>query len=57
MAHISEEVAVIRVSQLTRNADSKPDNKLTPDLLASVEEVIKELVGVGCVVEVESADE
>lgn len=55
MAHISEEHVTIKVSQLIRDGgDAQP--RLTDEIVSSLEAVVAELVGDGCVVEVASGD-
>lgn len=51
MAQISEEHIVIKVSQLVRDGESGK-SKLSDDVVDSLEQVVSELVGDGCVVEV-----
>ncbi len=50
MAQISEEHVVIKVSQLVRDGDTA-QTKLSADIVESLEQVVSELVGDGCVVE------
>lgn len=51
MAQISEEHIIIKVSQLVRDGESA-ESKLSTDIVESLEQVVSELVGSGCVVEV-----
>jgi hypothetical protein len=53
MAKIVEELMVIKVSQIVKDGESAAE-VLTGDIAATVEQVIAEIVGSGCVVEVVS---
>lgn len=55
MAQISEEHIVIKVSQLIRD-DEAAERRLNNDVASSLEAVVAELVGEGCVVEVVAAE-
>lgn len=54
MAHIHEEVIIIKISQLVKN-DEQPTARVTSDVTAALASVAEELLGAGVVVEVESA--
>lgn len=51
MAKIVEEIVVVKVSRLVKD-DAVAEKKLTNDVAESLEAVVTELVGTGCVVEV-----
>lgn len=51
MAQISEEHVVIKISQLVRDGESA-NTKLSDEIVDSLEQVVSELVGDGCVVEI-----
>ena len=51
MSQHQEEAMVIKVSKLLRDGDAK-ETILTSELVASIEEVIQELVGEGSLVEI-----
>lgn len=51
MAKIVEELLVIKVSQIAKD-DGSAAEKLTDEICATVEQVVAEMVGAGCVVEV-----
>lgn len=53
MAKIVEELMVIKVSQIAKDDGNAPE-KLTDEIIATVEQVVAEMVGSGCVVEVVS---
>jgi hypothetical protein len=54
MAHIQEEIIVIKLSKLVKDIDSSPP--LTDkDFTANIEAVVQELAGPGIVVELEKA--
>jgi len=53
MAKIVEELLVIKVSQIVKEGSEAPE-KLTDEISATVEQVVAEMVGGGCVVEVVS---
>jgi len=51
MANIVEENLVVKVSQLVKDSGNAP-TKLTQEVVEALEQVVSELVGGGCVVEV-----
>lgn len=53
MAKIVEEILVIKVSQIAKD-DGSVGEKLTDEVAATIEQVVAEMVGTGCVVEVVS---
>ena len=54
MAHVHEEVIIIKISQLVKN-NEQPAPKATSDVTTALATVAEELLGAGVVVEVESA--
>lgn len=50
MAKIVEELLVIKVSQLVKDGEEAAE-KLTDEVAITVEQVVAEMVGKGCVVE------
>lgn len=56
MAQISAEHIVIKVSQLVRDGEAA-QQRLNDEVTTSLEAVVAELVGDGCVVEVATAEE
>ena len=51
MAKIAEELVVIKVSQIVKDAQDA-EEKITPEFVSSLEDVVSELLGKDCVVEV-----
>jgi hypothetical protein len=51
MANIVEENLVVKVSQLVKDSGTAAP-KFTPEIVEALEQVVSELVGGGCVVEV-----
>jgi len=54
MAHIQEEIIIIKLSRLVKNIDSALP-LTSDDLTANIEAVVQELVGENVVVELEKA--
>lgn len=54
MAHVVEEVIVIKFSKLVKTA-SDGSTTITPDLLIALEQVAQELAGDSVIVEIEAA--
>lgn len=54
MAHVHEEVIIIKISQLVKS-NEQPAARATADVAAALATVAEELLGAGVVVEVESA--
>lgn len=53
MAKIAEELVIVKISRLTKdNQEDGVEQKVTTEFMDSLEEVVGELVGAGCVVEV-----
>lgn len=55
MAKIIEQTIAIRLSKLGRNSDSDAQNLISPDTIATLEQVVQELVGAdsGVIVELD----
>lgn len=51
MAKIAEELMVIKVSQIVKDSQDA-EAKITPEFVSNLEEVISELLGKDCVIEV-----
>ncbi len=56
MANIKEEILVIRVSQLSKSNEDKP-NLLNDEVSQTIEQVVAELIGGNAIVEVDIAEE
>lgn len=54
MAKLTEEVLVIKITQLTKN-NEPPAARATPEVVAALAQVAEELIGPGAVVEIETA--
>jgi len=54
MAQIHEEILIIKVSKLVKNA-AETTNLINSDTIGALEQVVQELVGSGVIVEVEIA--
>jgi len=54
MAKVQEQVIVIKVSKLVKNNDAEMD-LISDEVVGSLEEVVSQLVGDGCIVEAEKA--
>lgn len=54
MAHIQEEIIIIKLSKLVKDLDQAPA-LTTEEITASIEAVVQELVGPGTIVELEKA--
>jgi hypothetical protein len=52
MAKIQEEIIVIKVSKLLRDADASDAKIMSTDAVSSLEAVIQELTGAGVLVEI-----
>lgn len=53
MAKIAEQLAVIKISKLIKQTESDELQVFTPELADQISEVLQDLIGDGCVVEVE----
>lgn len=54
MAIIHEEILIVKVSKLVKNAEQTP-HLITAETVSALEQVTQELVGDGIIVEVEEA--
>ncbi len=57
MAHIKEEILLVKVSTLIKNNESETPNVLSDDIVSTLEQVVTELLGKGVVVELEKIEE
>ena len=55
MAKINEDVVVIKISELLKDSD-EGRKLVNPEVVASLQEVIKELVGGNVLIEIETAE-
>lgn len=51
MAKIAEELVVVKVSQIVKDLQDA-ESKITPEFVSNLEEVVSELLGKDCVIEV-----
>ena len=57
MAHIKEEILLVKVSTLIKTTDTEIPNVLSDDIVSTLEQVVTELLGKGVVVEIEKIEE
>ncbi len=57
MAHIKEEILLVKVSTLTKSNENLEPSVLSDDIVSTLEQVVTELLGKGVVVEIEKIEE
>jgi len=57
MAHIKEEILLVKVSTLIKSNENLEPSVLSDDIVSTLEQVVTELLGKGVVVEIEKIEE
>lgn len=55
MAKIKEEILVVTISTIQKENEGETPNRVSSEVVATIEDVVAELIGAGAIVEVKKA--